>query len=161
LLNDDSFMTPHRSYRPLVARCVAGSLAVALFLGVATAPAGEAPVLLGSVGVGNAKPAVRGELRALMRAELSAADFGRVKTNEHYLLSATLVRLDSALSPDSVRATCVVSVAVLRDGGATLYAVIHGRATAEDARAHADAAQSDALRAAVHSAMTRVPQALR
>ena len=96
----------------------------------------------------------------LLRAELSSADFAHVKTNEHYMLSATLMRLDSTLSPDSVRATCVVSVALLRDGGATLYAVIHGRATADDARAHVDAAQSDALRAAVHSAMTRVPQAL-
>jgi hypothetical protein len=115
---------------------------------------------LGSVGVGNAKPEVRTAMRALLRAELTSADFAHVKTNEHYMLSATLVRLDSALSSDSVRATCVVSVAVLRDGGATLYAVIHGRATADDARAHVDAAQSDALRAAVHSAMARVPQAL-
>ena len=153
-------MTLHRSGFVLSARCLAGSLAAALLLGTAPAPAGEVPVFLGSVGVGNAKPAVRGELRALLKAELLSDDFARVKTNERYVLSATLVRLDSALSPDAVRATCVVSVALLRDGGTTLYAVIHGRATAEDARAHADAAQSDALRAAVHSAMTRVPPAL-
>jgi hypothetical protein len=153
-------MTTQRSKLGLSASWLAGSLAVALLLGAPSAPAGEVPVFLGPVGVGNAKPGVRSELRALLRAELSSADFTRVKTNEHYMLSATLVRLDSALSPNSVRATCVVSVAVLRDGGATLYAVIHGRATADDARAHAEAAQSDALRAAVHSAMTRVPQAL-
>jgi len=153
-------MTP-RSKLGLSARCLAGSLSAALLLAAPSAPAGEVPVLLGSVGVGNAKPEVRTAMRALLRTELSAADFTHLKTNEHYLLSATLVRLDSALSSDSVRATCVVSVALLRDGGATLYAVIHGRATAEDARAHVDAAQSDALRAAVHSAMTRVPKALR
>jgi hypothetical protein len=160
LLNPDLPMT-QRSKLGLSASWLAGSLAVALMLGASSAPAGEVPVFLGSVGVGNAKPEVRTEMRALLRAELSSTDFARVKTNEHYMLSATLVRLDSALSPDSVRATCVVSVALLRDGGATLYAVIHGRATADDARAHAEAAQSDALRAAVHSAMTRVPQALR
>ena len=154
-------MTTPRPKLGLSARWLAGSLGAALLLAAPSAPAGEVPVLLGSVGVGNAKPEVRSELRALLRAELSAADFAHVKTNEHYMLSATLVRLDSALSSDSVRATCVVSVALLRDGGATLYAVIHGRATAEDARAHVDAAQSDALRAAVHSAMTRVPKALR
>jgi hypothetical protein len=136
-------------------------MAAALLLTSASVPAGEVPIFLGEVGVGTAKPELRMELRALLRAEISAADFTHVKTNERYVLSATLVRLDSALSPDSVRATCVVSVALLRDGGATLYAVIRGRAIAEDARAHAEAAQSDALRAAVHSAMLRVPPALR
>jgi hypothetical protein len=77
------------------------------------------------------------------------------------VLSATLLRLDSVLASDSVRATCVVSVALLRDRGATLEAVIHGRATAEESKTQVEAAQNDALRAAVHSAMKKVPQALR
>jgi len=154
-------MTTQRSKLGLPARWLAGSLGAALLLGAPSAPAGEVPVLLGPVGVGNAKPEVGTAMRALLRSELSSAHFAHVKTSERYMLSATLVRLDSALSSDSVRATCVVSVALLRDGGATLYAVIHGRATADDARARVDAAQSDALRAAVHSAMTRVPEALR
>ena len=97
----------------------------------------------------------------MLNAELSATDFAQVKTHDHYLLSATLVRLDSVVASESVRATCVVSVAILRDNGATLHAVVRGRATAEESKAHADDAQSDALRAAVHSAITRVPQALR
>ena len=125
------------------------------------APGAEIPVFLGAIGVGTAKPEVRGELRALLRAELASADFAHIKTRERYALSATLVRLDSVPSNDSVRATCVVSVALLRDGGSTLFAVIHGRATAEEAKEYADAARSDALRAAVHSAMIRVPLALR
>lgn len=149
-----------RSTLGLSAPCLAVSLAAALLLGTASAPAGEVPVFLGAVGVGTAKPEVGTELRTLLRAELTSEDFAHVKTNEHYVLSATLVRLDSTQSSDSVRATCVVSVALMRDKGATLYAVIHGRATAEEARAHVDIARSDALRAAVHSAMVRVPPAL-
>ena len=140
---------------------VASSLGAALLLATAPAPAGEVPVFLGSIGVGKATPEVGTELRALMRAELRAQDFSRVKSNERYVLSATLLRLDSTQSSDSVRATCVVSVAVLRENGATLYAVIRGRATAEEAKARVDVARSDALRGAVHSAMMRVPQALR
>src|SRR5450755_3108474 len=105
LLNPDLPMTTQRSKLGLSASWLAGSLAVALLLGTSSAPAGEVPVFLGSVGVGNAKPEVRTEMRALLRAELSSADFARVKSNEHYMLSATLVRLDSTLSPDSVRAT--------------------------------------------------------
>jgi hypothetical protein len=97
----------------------------------------------------------------MLNAELSATSFAQVKTHEHFVLSTTLVRLDSVVASDSVRATCVVSVALLRDHGATLHAVIRGRATAEDSKANAAVAQSDALRAAVHSAITRVPQALR
>jgi hypothetical protein len=136
-------------------------VALSMALCSSPAPAAEVPVFLGAIGVGTAKPAVRGELRSLLRAELASADFARVKTRERYALSATLVRLDSVQSTDSVLATCVVSVALLRDGGSTLFAVIHARATAEEGKEHGVAAQSDALRAAVHSAMLRVPLALR
>jgi hypothetical protein len=139
---------------------VATLLALTAILVPGSAPAVEIPVFLGDVGVGKAKPAVRAELRSLINAELFATDFAQVKTHERFVLSATLLRLDSVLGADSVRATCVVSVALLRDKGATLHAVIRGRATAEEARDQAEVAQSDALRAAVHSAITRVPQAL-
>jgi len=143
----------------LAARGAASLLALALLLGSEHAPAGEIPIFLGTIGVGKAKPEVEVELRALFRAELASAEFSRVKTNERYVLSATLVRLDSVQSSDSARATCVVSVAILRRDGATLYALIHGRAIAEEAEAHG--ARSGALRGAVHSAMLRVPKALR
>lgn len=149
-----------RSRWGLSAAYVPIPLAVALLLGAASAPAVEVPVFLGSVGVGSARPEVLTELRALLRTEVNSADFSRVKSHERYELSATLLRLDSTQSSDSVRATCVVSVALLRDKGATLYALIHGRATAEEAKTRVDIARSDALRAAVHSAMLRVPQAL-
>jgi hypothetical protein len=140
---------------------VISALALGTTLSTVPAPAVDSPVFLGEVGVGQRAPEVRRELRSVLNAELSATDFAQVKTREHYVLSATLVRLDSVVASDSVRATCVVSVALLRDHGATLHAVISGRATAEVAKGRAAVAQSDALRAAVHSAITRVPQALR
>jgi hypothetical protein len=139
------------------ARGAAGLVALSLLLAHRPAPAAEIPILLGSVGIGKAKPEVEGELRSLLRSELASAEFSRLKTSERYVLSATLVRLDSVQSAESARAVCVISVAILRDGS-TLYALIHGRATAEEAKA--PAARSDALRAAVHSAMVRVPKAL-
>ncbi|HYP97109.1 MAG TPA: hypothetical protein VER96_00455 [Polyangiaceae bacterium] len=142
----------------LAARFAAGLVAFSVLLGSGAAPAAEVPVFLGSIGVGKAKPELESELRSLLRAELAAVDFSRVRTSEHYMLSATLVRLESVQSADSARATCVVSVAVLRDRS-TLHALINGRATAEEA--NPSAARRDALRAAVHSAMVRVPKALR
>lgn len=125
-----------------------------------TAPARDMPIFLGSVGVGKARPELQRELRSLLRAELRAVDFDRVKTVERYVLSANLVRLDSVESPDSVRATCVISVALLHQNGSALYALIHGRATAEEAEMRPVAVESEALRAAVHSAMIRLPNAL-
>ena len=145
----------------LVKWCAASALALAVVLSPAQAPAVDIPVFLGDVGVGNHTADVRSQLRSMLNAELSKTDFAQVKTHDHYLLSATLVRLDSVVAAESVRATCVVSVAILRDNGATLHAVVRGRATAEESKAHAEAARSEALRAAVHSAITRVPQALR
>jgi hypothetical protein len=147
--------------RALFKWCAASSLALGLALSSARAPAGEIPVFLGDVGVGQQSPALRAQLRSLLSAELSRTDFAQVRTRDHFKLSATLVRLDSVVASDSVRATCVVSVALLRDNGTTLHAVIRGRATAEESKVHADVAQADALRGAVHSAITRVPQALR
>jgi hypothetical protein len=144
------------------ARCTAALAALTVLLSTAVSPAGEVPIIfLGAIGVGQAKPEVRGQMRSLLREELSSADFAHLKTRERYTLLATLLRLDTVQSHDAVRATCVVSVALLRDNGSTLFALIHGRATAEEEKMHSDIAQSDALRAAVHSAMIRVPKALR
>ena len=151
-------MTPARPRSGWSARLVAGLVAVSVLLASAVCLATELPIFLGAIGIGKAKPEVEDQLRSLLRAELASADFARVKTRERYILSATLLRLDSVQSPESARATCVISVAVLRNG-ATLHALINGRATAEEAQA--PAAKRDALRAAVHSAMARVPKALR
>jgi len=136
----------------------AGLLALSVLFTSGGAPAADLPVSVAATALGNGTPAVERELRSLLRAELTSAEFSRVRTRTHYVLSATLVRLDSIQAGESARATCVVSVAVLRDGS-TLHALINGRATAEQAQA--PAARSDALRAAVHSAMKRVPNALR
>jgi len=147
--------------KPIMKCCAAAALALTLALVSSSAPAFEVPVLIGDVGVGKQVPDLRSEMRAMLSEELATTNFANVKTRERFLLSATLVRLDSIVDRDSVRSTCVVSVALLRDKGATLHAVIRGHATAEEAKGRVESAQSDALRAAVHSAITRVPQALR
>jgi len=150
-------MISRRLESVFAARFAAALLALSVSMVSGVAPAVEPQVFLGSIGVGKGKPELESELRALMRGELASAEFSRVKTSEHYVLSATLVRLDSVQSIASTRVTCVISVAVLRDGS-NLHALVNGRATAEEPSA--PAARRDALRAAVHSAMARVPKAL-
>ena len=136
------------------------AFALALFLSTPPIPAAELPLLLGTIGADNASAAVQAELRLLFHRELSSTELTRIRTEQRYVLAATLVRLDSVRSPHAVRATCVVSVALLRGRG-TLFAVLRGRATAEDESSPADIVESDALRAAVHSVMARIPSALR
>ncbi len=154
-------MTARTSKLLFSAPGAAAFVALSLMFGAAPAPAGEVPVFLGAIGAGAGKPEVQEQLRTLLREELSSVEFAQLKTRERYKLSASIVRLDSVQSNESVRATCVVSVALLRDKGSTLYALIHGRATAEETKTRSNIAESDALRAAVHSAMVRVPKALR
>lgn len=151
-------MSSGRFRSVFAARIAAGLVALSVSFTPAFALAADVSVAVGSSGVGKAKPEMEGELRALLRAELATAEFARIRTSERYVLSATLMRLDSVQSTDAARATCVVSVAILR-GGSTLHALVNGRATAEGAEA--PMARRDALRAAVHSAMVRVPRALR
>jgi len=142
----------------LAAHFAAGLVASSVLFTTALSGAADVPLLVGSIGVGKAKPEVAGELRSLLRAELASAEFSRIRTNQRYVLSTTLVRLDSAQSAHAASATCVISVAILRDDS-TLHALVNGRATAEGAEA--PVVRRDALRAAVHSAMVRIPKALR
>lgn len=128
------------------ARIAAGLVAVTMLLAVSVAPAAELPLFVGAIGVAKAKPEVERELRSLLRAELASAEFSRVRTNERFVISATIVRLETVQADESARATCVVSVAILREGS-TLHALINGRGFAEEDSV--PEARRDALRAAV------------
>ena len=57
--------------------------------------------------------------------------------------------------------TGVVSVVLRREHGSTLEAVIQRRATAEEAKSEHESVSAAALRAAVHSAVRRVPETVR
>lgn len=123
--------------------------------------AADRPIALGAVGTRSSERSdLARALRSAVEEELARIDFGRHRPRERWVLSATLLELDSVTESDSVRATCVVSVALRRRRGSTLEAVIKGRATAEEARAAGESVRVTALRAAVHSAIRRVPETL-
>lgn len=119
----------------------------------------ERPVALGEVGARSGdRVEVTHTLRRAIEEELELIDFGGHRPRQRYVLSARLVKLDSVTESQSVRATCVVSVVLRRERGSTLEAVIQGRATAEEAKSEGESARASALRAAVHSALRRVPE---
>jgi hypothetical protein len=99
-------------------------------------------------------------LDSAIREELKAPAFAKLRSRKQYVLSARLVRLQSARKQASARATCDVSIVLRTRPSDSLFAVVKGRATAEDAAAHTSDVQLSAVRGAVHAAMRRVPGAL-
>jgi hypothetical protein len=134
-------------------------LAWAFSLVASPALAEESPVSIG--GVNGTTPA--GEfavpLRSALREALEQAKLGRAR--ERFVLSASLVTLDARQDGRSVSATAVVSLALCREKGQALHARLRGSATAEESGSTLAAARETALRAAVQSAMRRLPEAVR
>ncbi|HEY2408672.1 MAG TPA: hypothetical protein VGI10_21855 [Polyangiaceae bacterium] len=122
----------------------------------------ERPVALGDVVAAEQhSAAAEQQLRKALEDGLDSVDFGRSPVRARFVLSATLVKLESVSENKTVRTTCVVSLALRRKHDSTLHAVINGRAIAEDAQSESDASREDALRGAVHSALSRLPEIVR
>jgi hypothetical protein len=130
---------------------------VAATLVTATGDAAEPPVVLGEVS------APEGELTAPLRRVLAAgiASAAFVRSRERFVLSARLVRLDAERVGKGARATASVSLALRRAREQSLHAVLNGHATAEELDGTLTETREDALRAAVSSALRRLPEAVR
>ena len=127
----------------------------------APADGGQRPVSLGEVTAHAPGRSFEPLFRAAVKRELSRIDFGEARTRERFVLSAALVRLHAARRDDGTEATCVVSATLRRARGGELHAILHGRAKAVDGARRTREAEIDAMNAAVHSALRRVPEALK
>lgn len=99
-------------------------------------PAASAAVRVGEVS------AARSEMVPALRRAVED-EVSRLRVRRDAVVSVSLVRFEGG--------ACVVS-AVLRDPSGAMFAMIEGRAAAEGAAA---------LRAAVHGAISRIPDAMR
>jgi hypothetical protein len=133
---------------------VVGALLVASPL-----PAAPLPVALGQITAraGKDRARIAAELRKVLSEELAALDLGRVAARERWVLSASVVRLETRATAEGSESTCVISATLERAGA--LHAVVRGSARALDAPA--GEAESSALRAAARGALRRLPEALR
>jgi hypothetical protein len=122
-------------------------------------PANEPLVAVGEVRDDSASGAFSASLRSMLTDEMAKADLGR--SRERFVLSATLVELDAERVGRGARATAAVSLVLRRAREQSLHAVLNGRATAEEATASLGETRDDALRAAVRSALRRLPEAVR
>ena len=125
----------------------------------ATGLAGEPPVAVGEVSASTPS----GEFSIPLRSALNEGVAGLTVAapRDRFVLSATLLRLDAEQVGRGARASAEVSIVLRRARQQTLYAVIKGHATAEAAESSLGETRDDALRAAVRSALRRLPEALR
>jgi len=130
-----------------------------LVLGSGTASAGAPVVALGEVHASTPSGEFSAPLRAALARALARAELGSAR--EKFELSATLVRLDAEQVGRGARASAAVSLVLRRARQQTLHAVLSGHATAEESEASVTVTREDALRAAVESAVRRLPEALR
>lgn len=127
----------------------------------APADGGQRPVALGEVTAHAMGRSFVPLFRAAVKRELAHIDFGKAPPRERFVLSAALLRLHASARDDGTEATCVVSATLRSARGGALHAILHGRAKALDGARRTREAEIDAMNAAVHSALRRVPEALR
>ncbi|HEY3494339.1 MAG TPA: hypothetical protein VGK73_06625 [Polyangiaceae bacterium] len=123
------------------------------------ARASDPAVVVGEVSAAPKARALLPELRRALVAEVERAPV--VRTRERFVLSASLVQLETEQGAAAVRATAVVSLVLRHAREQRLRAILSGRATAEESGSDLESARESALHAAVESAVRRLPEALR
>jgi hypothetical protein len=137
------------------------ALGMVLALVAFDAQAGEPPIGVGEVTAAASSADVdEGMLRAMVEQAVGELDTTKLPRHAPAVLSVSVVRLDSRESP-SAEVTCVVS-ATLRDRAhGSVFAIVEGSARGQDDPRRIRGLQRATLRAAVTSAVSRVPDALR
>jgi hypothetical protein len=96
-------------------------------------------------------------LRAAVLEQLETLDAPRGGAKGPVILSASLVRMET----DGARVTCVVSATLRTARGGTMIAIVEGRAGVETDAPITLPLVRQAVLAAAHAAIVRVPEALR
>lgn len=148
-------------------RKLAGPLFGLSLLVLASAPTVQAAsptVSVGDVVValeGEANAELRRALRSALTAELSQLGERGVVLNRPLVVSATLTTLSSQQREQRASATAAISLALRRADDQVLFAELRGRASAEEQAGTLASVRSAALRAAVHGAVKRLPEAVK
>lgn len=127
------------------------------------ADARATPLALGEVTTRVSRQGVDlpGAFRSAIVDELRRVDVSDAPSQERVVVSASLVRLDTETQGARARSTCVVSATLRKARGGALVAILQGKARAEDTAREIPSNELTALRAAVHSAVRGIPEAIR
>ena len=136
-------------------------VAAAVLVALDGRAAGEPPIGVGEVTASASSRDVDvGALRAMVTEAVETLDTSTLPRGSSAVLSVSVLRLDSRVTAPA-EVTCVVS-ATLRDRRrGSVFAVVEGSARGQDEPRRMHALERAILRAAVGSAIARVPEAMR
>jgi len=137
------------------------ALAVLAFCGgaLASARAAAPDVTVGEVRVQSGPAELESMLRVALTEELLQLGPSRTGKRGSLVVSATLVRMSSEQRAQNAKASAAISLAVRRADDQVLFAELLGRASAEETPGQVSSVRKAALRAAVRSAVARLPEA--
>ena len=104
---------------------------------------------------------MRAVLKTKVEKQLQSVDWSQSREGGPYVLSTSLVRLDTDTSEGAAKVTCAVSMTLRDQKRGVLRAIVQGRARAEDQAEAVRAAEEDAVRVAIRSAVSSLPEAIR
>lgn len=159
--------SPSASQRVVQMKARSAAFAVALFTLVSSsfaASALAAKVNLLSIGeVISAAPNGRAKLglvRSTLEREVDAIDWRKSTKMKRYVVSVSVVSLDTQTTRDKVATTCELSTTVRNARSGSVVAIVNQRVRAENAAGYARAVEEGALKAAAEAAIRKIPSAL-
>lgn len=99
-------------------------------------------------------------LRTMVSQAVRTLDGSQLPRGRRAVLSVSLVRMNARVD-HSAAVTCAVSATLRERAGGSVFAVLEGTASGEDEPHRLHALERATVRAAVGSAVARVPEAMR
>lgn len=134
------------------------------FMAIAgAADAGEQPIAAVEVSsrVERQGRDLRSSIKQSVEQNLQRVDWTQTKDRGPFILTTSLVRLDTSTVGDTTRVSCTVSMTVRERKRGTIRAVLEGRGHVESAPAATTMAETEAMNAAVRGAVKGLPEAIR
>lgn len=99
-------------------------------------------------------------VRSTLEKELETIDWRKSTRNKPYIVSVSIVSIDTQTTRDKVSTTCELSTTVrlARDG--SVVAILNQRSRAENEPVYAKSVEEGAIRAAASAAIRKIPVAL-
>ncbi len=125
---------------------------------VPSAQAAAPRVAVGEVRARGALVQFEAALRLALTEEIAQLGAGRLEPGRPMVVSASLVRLSSEQRAQTFKASAAISLALRRADDQVVFAELLGHASAEEAAGSFLSVRKTALRAAVRSAVSRLPE---
>jgi hypothetical protein len=143
---------------------VRAAVAVLALFALSTSVAAAAKIKLLSIGeVVTSQPRARGKLglvRTSLEQELETIDWRKSTRNKPYVVSVSIVNLQTETTRDKVATTCELSTTVRLAKNGSVVAILNQRARAENEPVYAKSVEDGAIRAAASAAIRKIPSAL-